>query len=388
MSPDRIEPMSPLSAGSDSAQSDERILALDGLRGIAASMVVITHAVSALAKPLAAILALHHSPVALLSNGGGGVHIFFVLSGFCLAGSARRAQSFVGLARFYVRRVLRIHPPYVIGLLISWLLSGWIYERTAPVDALSQAMIDLRRVHISPRALQHALMFPGRAYVQLPVGWTLQVEAVFSILLPGLMLAATRAHWLLLIAVSLPMLEIREETTFNYMRFCLDFSFGIAIYCEREQLTRLFAYLPATVRGTLLIAGVVMLTSPVYFMLDMHSPVRAIVLYCCGAAIIVMCVVHMTSVRRFLSHPTLGWIGRISFSVYLIHAPIIILLTPYVDHQLNLFEGVIFVVVSLLATYAIAPLLYYTVEEPSIRAGYWASAKLQALGRARSESEP
>lgn len=370
---------------SNPTKSAERVLALDGLRGIAASMVVITHAVSALAKPLAAILALHHSPVALLANGGGGVHIFFVLSGFCLAGSARRAQNFLGLVRFYLRRVLRIHPPYVVGLLISWLLSGWVYDRSAPLDALSQTMIDMRRVHISPRALQHALMFPGRAYVQLPVGWTLQVEAVFSILLPLLMLVATRAHWLLLIAVSLPMLAIEEETSLDYMRFFLDFSFGIAIYCERDQLSQLFARTPAAARGLFLLAGIGLLTAPVYFMLDNHTPMRALVLYCCGAAVTVMCAAHMPGVRRFLSLPILGWIGRISFSVYLIHAPVIILLSPNVDHPLNLFEGTIFVVVSLAATYAIAPLLYYGIEEPSMRAGYWVSAKLESLERSRSE---
>ena len=385
VSPDHTEPMSSSPVESKSTKSETRVLALDGLRGIAASMVVITHAVSALAKPLDAILALHHSPIALLANGGGGVHIFFVLSGFCLAGSARRAQNILGLARFYLRRVLRIHPPYVIGLLLSWMLSGWVYERSAPIDALSQTMIDMRRVHISPRALQHALMFPGRAFVQLPVGWTLQVEAVFSILLPMLMLVATRTHWLLLVAVSLPMLTIEEETSLGYMRFFLDFSFGIAIYCERDQLSRLFAHIPAAARGLFLLTGIGLLTSPVYFMIDTHIPVRALVLYCCGAAVTVMCVVHMPGVRRLLSLPILGWIGRISFSVYLIHAPVIILLSHYVDHQLNLFEGMIFVVVSLVATYAIAPLFYYGVEEPSIRAGYWVSAKLESLGRSGPE---
>lgn len=378
--------MSTSAANSPAQNSDERVLALDGLRGIAASMVVITHAVAALAKPLYAILALHHSPIAILANGGGGVHIFFVLSGFCLAGSAQRANSALGLLRFYVRRVLRIHPPYVIGLLISWLLSGWVYDRSAPIEALSQSMIDMRRVHIPPLALQHALMFPGRAYVQLPVGWTLQVEAVFSILLPVLMLVATRAHWLLLVVVALPMLVIQQETHFDYMRFFLDFSFGIAIYCERDALSRLFGSLSAVARGLLLATGIALLTSPVYFMLDTDSPVRALVLYCCGAALTVMCAVHMPGVRRFLSQPLLGWFGRISFSVYLIHAPIIILLSPYVDHPLNLFEGSVFVSVSLAATYAIAPLLYYGVEEPSIRAGYWASARLERFRTSELES--
>jgi len=367
--------------------SHERVEALDGLRGIAASMVVIAHAVSALAKPVAAVFALHQSPVSLLSNGGGGVHIFFVLSGYCLARPAFRALDMTGLLQFYARRALRIHPPYVIGLLISWLLSGWVYDRSAPVEALSQTMIDLRRVHISPAALQHALLFPGRAYVQLPVGWTLQVEALFSILLPFLMLIATRTHWLLLILASIPALLIQEETTFDFLRFFLDFGFGIAIYCERESLARLFARMIRPLRAALLVTGVALLTSPVYYMLDAAQPVRSLVLYCGGATIIVMCAIHMPGVRRFLSLPLVTWIGRISFSVYLIHAPIIILLTPYVKRQLGFFEATLFVIACLVMSYIIAPLIYYGVEAPSIRAGYRASQWIRRFGAHRFSKE-
>ncbi|MFT5694989.1 MAG: peptidoglycan/LPS O-acetylase OafA/YrhL [Myxococcota bacterium] len=349
-------------------------------------MVVIAHAVSALAKPVSAILALHHSPVAIVSNGGGGVHIFFVLSGFVLARPAQKFVGFLGLVQFYLRRALRIHPPYVVGLLVSWVLSGWIYDRTAPVEALSQAMIDLRRIHISPGALQHALMFPGRAYVQLPVGWTLQVEALFSILLPGLMLVALRAHWLLLVIVSIPMLLIENETTFDFLRFALDFSFGIAIYCEREALAKGFARLPGFASALVLTIGVALLSSPGYFLLDAAAPVRSLVLYCSGATLIVMCAAFVPAVRRVLSKPLARFVGRISYSAYLIHAPIIILLTPYVDHALNFYEGTLFVMVCLIATYAISPLVYYGVEEPSMRAGYWASKKLEVFKK-RAEGE-
>ncbi|MDP6979708.1 MAG: acyltransferase [Myxococcota bacterium] len=370
--------------------SASRLEALDGLRGIAASMVVIAHAVSALAKPTAAVFALHQSPVALLSNGGGGVHLFFVLSGYVLARPAVAAIDSSGVTRtvgwlqFYARRALRIHPPYVVGLLVSWLLSGWIYDRSAPVEALSQTMIDLRRVHISPIALFHALLFPGRAYVQLPVGWTLQVEALFSILLPLLMLVATRVHWLVLIVVAIPLLGVPQETLFDFSRFALDFAFGIAIWSERDALARLFERLHGVLRALVLVTGIGLLTSPVYFMLDHRAPVRSLVLYCAGAALIVMCTIHMPAVGRFLAQPLLGFIGRISYSVYLIHAPIIILLTPWVTHGLNFFEGTLFVIASLLLSYAIAPLFYVSVEAPAMQAGYRLSAR---IGR-RAERSP
>lgn len=348
-------------------------------------MVVVAHAVSALAKPLAATVALHHSPVSLLSNGGGGVHIFFVLSGYCLSRPASRALSLLPLVQFYVRRALRIHPPYVAGLLISWFLSGSLYDRSAPVEALSQSWIDLRRVHISPGALRQALLFPGEAFVQLPVGWTLKVEALFSILLPALMLLATRAHWLLLVSVSVPALLIEDRTTYDFLRFSLDFSFGIAIYCERDRLATMFESMHIAFRAALLAAGIALLTSPPFFMLDLDQPLRSLVFYCGGAALIVMCAVHMPGVRGALSRGLVSYLGRISYSVYLIHAPIIILLTPYVDHQLNFAEGTLFVAICLVTTYMIAPVIYTFVEEPAMRAGYWASTRLGRLAKRREE---
>ena len=240
-------------------------------------------------------------------------------------------------------------------------------------------MIELRKVHLDPYLLQHALRFPGEAFVQLPVGWTLRVEAMFSIFLPVLMLVATRAHWLILVMASIPALTLEYQSTYDYLRFSLDFSFGIAIYCERVAMSRLFARVPALVQFMVLTLGVVLLSSPVYFMLDGRNPVRALVLYCCGATVIVLCSLHIEGLRRALSRPFMGWIGRMSFSVYLVHFPVIIMLTPFVDHRLNFWEASLFVVASLLGSYSIAPLLYKGVEEPCIRAGHWARDQIAGL---------
>ena len=49
--------------------------------------------------------------------------------------------------------------------------------------------------------------------------------------------------------------------------------------------------------------------------------------------------VHAAAVRRLLERPTLRRLGRISYSVYLLHVPVIILLTPYIDRRLGLAEG-------------------------------------------------
>lgn len=99
------------------------LAALDGLRGIAATIVVIRHVFNAAAMPVETRIAILHSPLAVVLNGQGAVQLFFVLSGFVLAASLARGRGWVDLLQFYVKRVFRVHAPYVFGLVFAWVAS-------------------------------------------------------------------------------------------------------------------------------------------------------------------------------------------------------------------------------------------------------------------------
>ena len=97
-----------------------RILALDGLRGCAAVMVVLSHYFGEVRHGVSAMM-----------FGWIGVDIFFVLSGFLIGKlilDRERHGNFFQV--FYIRRFFRIIPPYVltvavIGLLIAVLPAAW-----------------------------------------------------------------------------------------------------------------------------------------------------------------------------------------------------------------------------------------------------------------------
>ncbi len=97
--------------------------ALDGVRAIAAIMVMLFHYGSG--SPHAAILHL----------GQTGVDLFFVLSGFLITFILLQAKrgDWGEIKRFYIRRTLRIFPLYYGYLLLSCLLAGavsfwyWVY---------------------------------------------------------------------------------------------------------------------------------------------------------------------------------------------------------------------------------------------------------------------
>jgi peptidoglycan/LPS O-acetylase OafA/YrhL len=73
---------------------------LDGLRGLAATIVLIGHTNVALAKPIEVLDTIRQSPLAILINAYGAVHLFFILSGFVLASSAARCASASDLSQF------------------------------------------------------------------------------------------------------------------------------------------------------------------------------------------------------------------------------------------------------------------------------------------------
>lgn len=102
---------------SDTVAIPERIPELDGIRGIAAIMVVFHHIAQAFpGVPIGGFLKLWLSAT---HAGWIGVDIFFALSGFLITRILLKTKNEPHFYRnFYARRVLRLAPPYLITLVL------------------------------------------------------------------------------------------------------------------------------------------------------------------------------------------------------------------------------------------------------------------------------
>jgi peptidoglycan/LPS O-acetylase OafA/YrhL len=158
-----------------------RLAGLDGVRGLAALFVVVNHVF---------LRAFPGYPVdnapfwaGWFIYGRFAVVVFIVLSGFSLALSpVRHGWRLDGISRFARRRALRILPAYWAALVFS-LAVAWLV--TPPPG---EALPDLRSVVVNGLLVQNLVSAPApnRAF------WSMAVEAQLYILFPLLLLAVRR----------------------------------------------------------------------------------------------------------------------------------------------------------------------------------------------------
>ena len=357
-----------------SANERVRVAELDALRGLAAASVVMRHVFNAVVMPLALRRALLQSPLALLLNGQGAVQMFFVLSGWVLAASLERSRESAPWLPFYLRRIFRIHPPYVFGVLLAWTASFW-YPPPAVGHGLTLWFRLASAVRLGPQALLASLSFPGHADGLLPVGWTLEVEMIFSFLLPLLVAAARPLRGVPLLLASAALLALPE--TYHLLWYSLDFALGIVAYRERDTLARALAARPAWARAAAVALGLVLFTGPLLLgwsrpaagiLVSGFAP-REVLMMGVGAVLLVATATSLPSLQRALAWRPLRFLGRVSYSLYLVHFTVLLLLAPYVMTTFLPGRGLALLAVVLGASLALSAASFRWVERPSIALG-------------------
>jgi len=372
-----------LSAVAQLESAQLRAPSIDGLRGAAAVAVVAFHCFEAVAIPARVRALWLASPLGVLVNGPGAVHLFFVLSGYVLSLALLRDP---GVARYYVRRAFRIQPPYMAAVLFAWLLSG-LY---APSGRESVAGMPL--VHVPATRLPLALAFPSMAFGQLPVGWSLYVEMAMSIVFPLWLALARRVHPLALVALGIGLVGLRDARL-HFLVFTLDFALGAALYLERERWTRWLGGLGPVAWALWALSALALIQAP--YALAWQTVGRAelvrghdpLVVLCMGAGsgMLVATALHARGVARFFSRPAAQLLGRISYSLYLVHFPLLAALLSLLGARVPAALGVPFFALVLALSLGVAWLGFRAVEEPSIRAG---RALIRAARRPTRESRP
>jgi len=164
-----------------------RLLALDGVRGLAIVLVVVMHAMF-FGVPLPGVPPLHQDGayVRLAGLGWCGVDVFFVLSGFLITGILMRSKGEPHYFRnFYARRDLRIFPLYyaVLALLLFVLQR----PRTTPAETAGYLLY--------VQNFQFAFGGESTSDVARDITWSLAIEEQFYLVWPTVVWLAS-PRWL------------------------------------------------------------------------------------------------------------------------------------------------------------------------------------------------
>jgi peptidoglycan/LPS O-acetylase OafA/YrhL len=160
---------------------------IDGLRFIAIVSVILFHSlgelISRTGHPIA-VQPRYDLMRRMIENGDRGVLLFFAISGYILARPFLRQHRLggkrVALGAYYLRRVTRLEPPYILSLLM-YAVGFW---------ALGAPLSDMLP-HLAASAFYvHNLVYNSVSTINF-VTWSLEVEIQFYVLAPLLGLVYT-----------------------------------------------------------------------------------------------------------------------------------------------------------------------------------------------------
>jgi peptidoglycan/LPS O-acetylase OafA/YrhL len=170
--------------------NDNRIGEIDGLRGLAVTFVLIWHFTGSMAAGSGPV----QSAVRMMTVfGRTGVDLFFVLSGFLIIGilmDRRGADNLFPV--FYLRRFMRIWPPYLCLMAVYWLCYAVLGESeafNARHGFLVQFIAQITFNYNTLMALADGGISRGFSVV-----WSVNIEEWFYIVFPILLVSVPERH--------------------------------------------------------------------------------------------------------------------------------------------------------------------------------------------------
>ncbi len=314
--------------------------ALDGLRGLAAFTVLLSHFSNA-----TGFLG------GIFGRGGGqyGVLLFFVLSGFLMGRLYfPKAVSWHSVGDFYRRRFARVVPLYLVLVLASYLLWKWRGQHF-PLYGINDENI-----------LAHLTFWAGQG-----VMWTVVLEVKFYVIFPLIWLAArylgdSAKWWFILIGTGLILAPTKWGELLHHAPA---FFIGMAIAMSSQQRNRTFDWL--------FVASVAIyfLTFPQVFSLFGIGELRPQMVWTGVTHYAVATCLFVSALCSPIAARVLGssvgrFTGAISYSVYLLHVPVLAMLKQLPFLRANHW---LFLLVLVIAVTFAAWISFVTIERPTRR---------------------
>lgn len=331
----------------------DHIKQLDGLRGLAALLVVYSHA--------------GRQGMVPPNNGTGqiGVMLFFILSGYLMGHLyGQRRLSLPEWGDYALRRFFRVYPLFALVVFVSFLTPEFSYDVTA--ENLSA----------------HLLLNAG-----VEVLWTIPVELkyylAFMLLAP--LVTLMKPAWTQLLALMAFLAFFLFGPVgggkFDLWPYAPFFLAGYIVAAGSEPLRKA---LPGWLHevGFILMLAALFLSLPAvsndlfgFYLPLWKEPGARLALY---AALLLFTLTSPRIAPLLLGNPAARLAGLVSFSLYLAHLPVMRMVKAYLPPDLRL-------PVSILAVAVVSFALWVLVERPSQLAGRWLGRQIRTRFSRKAE---
>jgi len=305
--------------------------AIDGLRAVAVILVL-----------------LFHARVPFFSGGYIGVDVFFVISGYLITGLIHQEHVAGGftLLGFYERRMRRIFPALFLVVLSTFAIGAIVMippDLSRLGSSIVAATLFVSNFYFWERGLNYLRDAPE--FEPLLHTWSLAIEEQFYLFFPIFVLL---------------MLRFFKRLSFIFMVAALS-SFAISVYLTSARphaafyltpsrawelllgswlaVTDVRNLIPRRIVPPLQFAGLIMIVGPT-LSFDVLTPFPgfAALIPCLGTVLIVAWCDQDSRLIKGLSHPTLVWLGLISYPLYLWHWPSLVLTRFALLRELHVYE--------------------------------------------------
>ncbi|MEI7026136.1 acyltransferase family protein [Paenibacillus sp. y28] len=390
---------------------EQRFKQADALRGLAAltvmlcSIFLIFPVFFARTQGQSGFLLLNllkHSPISLIWSAHSAVILFFVLSGFVLALPFTDRLGEQRYVPFLFKRICRIYIPYIAVVLLA-MSASMIIPRIDYAPDMSVWFHSQWRIPVTMEALFAHLLLIGQFDTdafQYTI-WSLVHEMRISIIFPFLMVIVMRLNWKFNLLLALfcsglghagkyvlfhlygnPTPPLSSfHATIHYIAL---FIIGALLAKHRTGLISFYQKLGRPVHVALLLAAVLLYTYDTWFLPSvgrLHMWIVNDWAIAAGSFLLLWwAIASKSSAQAGLVWRSLQGLGRISYSLYLVHPVLLLTMTRLLYGLLPLWLNVI---LGAAAALGVSVLLHRFVELPAMQLGRQVERQLNRRDYAR-----